>query len=61
VEAEEVPTHPPFDIDVTGTDRETSSNPDGPMLTMPSPALDTAKPDGDDDELTDSIVDEATE
>jgi hypothetical protein len=61
VEAEEVLTHPPFDSDVTGTEHEHSTNPDGPMLTMPSPALDKANPDADDDELTDSIVDEATE
>jgi len=56
VEAEEVPTHPPFDSDATH-----STNPDGPKLTMPSPASDKATPDADDEEPTDSIVDEATE
>jgi hypothetical protein len=61
VEAEEVPTHPPFDIDGTDAERERSTNPDGPILTMPSPALEKTKPNAVDDELTDSIVDEATE
>ena len=57
VEAEEVPTHPPFDT----TEHEHSTNPDGPMLTMSNPVTAKTKPDADDNELTDSIVDEATE
>ena len=61
VEAEEVPTHPPYDINIDGSESEATTNPDGPTMTMPSPALENAKEAADEDELTDSIVDEATE
>lgn len=61
VEAEEVPTHPPFDINIDGPDRSPSANPDGPTMTSPSPSLENAREAIDGDELTDSIVDEATE
>ena len=61
VEAEEVPTHPPFGINVAATEQGHSTNPDGPMLTVPNPALEKAKDAVDDEELTDRIADEATE
>ena len=61
VEAEEVPTHPPFDVNITAAERGHSTNPDGPILTMPNPSLEKQEDPGYDDELTDGIVDEATE